>query len=273
MNKNYLFFAILVCIIVGIAFVSYYSWNPCYKPAKERVGLSVAHHNDDTIRIAFIGDSWVYRHQSVICILDSLLSAYTGKTVLIRHAGVGGLVSKEIYYSIFSNSVFKNIIEWGPDYCYISAGINDTNKKIGSINFSENMRLLISLLLKNGIVPIIQEIPYYDINYALLHMRPVDMFRSLRSMLWTWSSINCIDDYSMSFNKMIEENHWQNQVIIIHRDSWNPKGYQGQKDLYVEDRMHINQKGYFILDSCIASQIVLFLRNKDVFSTRGSSVQ
>lgn len=262
MSKKRCFSVFFVCIIAVVAFVLYYSSNPCYKPAAEQTGLSVVVHNDDTIRIAYIGDSWAFRHKNVACIMDSIISNCTGKNVLIRNAGIGGLVSKEIYYSIFNKKEFKDVIEWGPDFCYISAGINDTNKKMGSYNYAENMRLIISLLLDNKIVPIIQEIPNYDISYTFMHMNTISMLRSLRSMLWTWSALNCIEDYSKAFNTMVEEHYWQKDVIVIHRDSWNPYGYSGQKDIYTEDRMHINQKGYYMLDSCIASHIVLYLRNK-----------
>ena len=261
MNKKSRFSVFFVCTSAVFSFVIYYSSNPCYKPATEQTGLSVVNNIDDTIRIAYIGDSWAYRHKKVNCIIDSIIFNSTGKEVLIRNVGIGGLVSKEIYYSIFNKKEFKDVIEWGPDFCYVSAGINDTNKKSGSSNYAENMRLIITLLLDNGIVPIIQEIPYYDISYAFYHMKYVFMLRSLRSMLWTWSSLNCIDDYTKAFNNMIEENHWQKDVIVIRRDSWNPEGYRGHKNIYTEDRMHLNQNGYFVLDSCIASHIVIYLRD------------
>ena len=50
------------------------------------------------------------------------------------------------------------------------------------------------------------------------------------------------------------------------RSYWNPKGYEGQKELYTSDRMHLNQDGYFVLDSCIASQIVKFLKHRNIKS-------
>jgi len=223
-------------------------------------GLSVVHHDDDTIRIAYIGDSWAYRHQEMPGVIDSIVSVNMGRPVVVRNAGVGGLVSKEIYYSLFYNHVFKDVIEWGPDFCFVSAGINDTNKKSGQSNFRENMRLIISLLLDNGITPVVMEIPYYDIWYTFNQMEPITMFRSVRSMMWTCSSMNCIDDYTDSLNELIDEQLWQDAVIVVWRDCWNPQGYEGQKELYTKDRMHVTLAGYHLLDSCIASEIVLFLR-------------
>lgn len=255
---------VFVLLALVVAFVCYYSFNSCYKPAEEQTGLSVLHHNDDTIRIAYIGDSWAYFHKNVRCVIDSIIQVETGKPTLIRNAGVGGLTSKEIYNSLFTNRDIRTIIEWGPDFCFVSAGINDSNMKSGRENYKENMRLLISSLLDHHIIPVILEIPYYDIFYTFWRRSPISMFRSIRSMLWTQSAINCIDSYSNAYNELITEQHWQDVIITIRRVCWNPKGYEGQKELYTSDRMHLNQDGYYVLDSCIASQIVKFLKNNDV---------
>lgn len=254
--------AFFVLLILFVSFVCcYYSFNPCYWPAEKRTGLSVHRHNDDTIRIAYIGDSWAYFHKNVRCVIDSIIQVETGNPTLIRNAGVGGLTSKEIYNSIFTNRVIRTIIEWGPDFCFVSAGINDCNKKVGTDNYRENMRLLMSLLLDNHITPVILEIPYYDIYYTFRNKSLASMFRDVLYILWTQSDINCIDLYSNTISDLIIEQQWQNVVIAIRRAYWNPNGYEGQKELYTSDRIHLNQDGYFVLDSCIASQIVKFLKH------------
>ncbi len=256
--------AIVIFFVLVVTFVCYYSINPCYKPAEERTGLNVSTHNDDTIRIAYLGDSWVHNHKIMKCVLDSLIYAQTRKPVQIRNAGIGGLTSKEIYNAIFTNKEFKSVVEWGPDFCFVSAGINDCNKKMGSQNYKENMRLLISLLLNNNITPIVLEIPYYDIYLAFWKMPLVPMLRSIRSMIWTHSSVNCINSYSNSYNNLIIEQRWQDMVVTIKRNYWNPNGYKDQRNLYTSDRMHLNQDGYFVLDSCIASQIINFLLKRNI---------
>lgn len=253
---------IIVLLFSVVAFVLYYSQCPCYKPAEKQTGLSVLQHNDDTIRVAYVGDSWAYNHKEMKSIIDSIISAQTGRPVQIRNAGVGGLVSKEIYNAIFRAKEIKSVIEWGPDFCFVSAGINDCNKKMGRNNYKENMRLLIRLLLDNGITPVLLEVPYYDIYYTFMNTPFVPLLRSIRSMLWTLSSIDCIDSYSNSYNELIIEQQWQDSVITIRRNYWNSQGYIGQKELYTSDRMHLNQYGYFVLDSCIASQIILFLKQR-----------
>lgn len=246
----------------AVAFICYYSYNPCYKPAEKQTGLSVLHHNDDTIRIAYIGDSWAYFHIDKKCVIDSVIHVQVGRPALIRNAGVGGLTSKEIYNSIFMNKDIRSVIEWGPDFCFVSAGINDSNRKTGGDNYKENMRLLISLFLDHHMTPVILEIPHYDIYYTFLKMPLVPMLRSIRSMLWTLSAVNCVDSYSNAYNDLVNEKQWQNDIITIRRSYWNPYGYEGQKELYTSDRMHLNRNGYSVLDSCIASQIVKFLKNR-----------
>lgn len=260
MKRYIITIGILVVLSAVVCFVIYYSNNPCYKPAVKMSGLKVSCHQDDTIRIAYIGDSWAERHKNMVCVIDSQIHVQIGRPVIVRNAGIGGLISKEIYISIFDNPEFRNVIEWGPNFCFVSAGINDTNKKSGSNNYKENMRLLISLLLEYNITPVILEIPYYDIYYTFRKMSLIFMLRSLRSMIWTFSSINCIDAYSNSYDELIQEHKWQNDVVTIRRRYWNPKGYFGQPELYTDDRMHLKQEGYSVLDSCLASKIVEFLQ-------------
>ena len=67
--KKYIVVVFLL-LFLTVAFVCYYSFNPCYWPAEKQSGLSVQHHNDDTIRIAYIGDSWADFHKNIRCVID-----------------------------------------------------------------------------------------------------------------------------------------------------------------------------------------------------------
>lgn len=265
MKRKYLV-VLLVLLFSVVAFVCYYSNSPCYKPAEKQTGLYVLHHKDDTIRIAYIGDSWAYNHIAMKCVIDSMIHDRIGRSVQIRTAGVPGLVSKEIYYAIFTNGDLRSVIEWGPDFCFVSSGVNDSNLKLGRDNYKENMRLLIRAMLDHNITPVILEIPYYDVYYTFWRRPPISLFRSIRSMLCTQSAINCIDSYSNSYNDLIIEQQWLDSVITIRRSYWNPNGYNGQKELYTLDRMHLTRDGYYVLDSCIASQIVTFLNHRNIKS-------
>ena len=256
-------FIVVLLLFAGIVLVAIYHFSniPYYKHAEERSGLTVECHNDDTIRIAYVGDSWADLYKRMPSTINHLISNATNRPVLLRIEGISGLNSKDIYYSFFDSNVRK-VIEWGPDFCFVSAGINDTDRKVGSDCYKENMRLIISLLLKNNITPILLEIPYYDICKSFNQSSFIVKLRALRSMLWTWSAMDCIDDYSNSYNDLIGEQHWEDDAITIRRKQWNPDGYKDARGLYNEDGKHLNRKGYLVLDSCIATSICLFLRSK-----------
>jgi hypothetical protein len=68
--------------------------------------------------------------------------------------------------------------------------------------------------------------------------------------------MDCIDDYRDAYRELIDENMWDKRVISISHDEWNPEGYMDSRGLYDEGRMHLNEKGYLVLDSVISSKIV-----------------
>lgn len=245
-------------------FIVYYSNISYYKPAKKHgKHIFVSREKDDTIRVGYIGDSWAALHESRNNMLESWLTKASGKSVIVRSAGLGGLTSKEIYDSLFTNTKMNTIVEWEPVFCFVSAGINDANKKMGRVFYKENMRLIISLFLENNITPVIMEIPDYDIWFSFKRMIFPNKLRAVRSMLWTHSLLDCIDDYVSAYNELLDEQHWHNQVITIRKEQWNPGGFKDKRGLYLEDRMHLNEKGYSFLDSCVAFEIAKYMIASD----------
>ena len=261
-NKRMYRLILMISFLAGlvIVFILYYSNIPYYKPAKEHGKLAIVfREKDDAIRVGYIGDSWAAMHGCKNHMLESMLTKLTGKSVIVRSAGMGGLTSKEIYDSLFTNTKMKNIVEWRPDFCFVSAGINDAHKKMGRSFFKENMRLIISLFLISNITPVIMEIPDYDLWFSFQRMIFPNKLRAVRSMLWTNSSIDCIDDYMAAYDELLDEQHWHTQVITIRSERWNPGGYKDDRSMYLEDRMHLNEKGYYFLDSCVASEIAKYI--------------
>jgi hypothetical protein len=45
-------------------------------------------------------------------------------------------------------------------------------------------------------------------------------------------------------------------VIYIPAASWNPGGWEDKRDIYIDDRLHLNLLGYQVLDSTFAAEIV-----------------
>lgn len=259
MNRRIVLIICVVIVILGFIIIKS---TPYFSPAVKQEGLKVARHTDDTIRIAYIGDSWAEGHKAVDCEIDSLVGMATGRSVNVKTVGISGLTSKNIYYGIFRNDSFKDVIEWGPDYCFVLAGINDSDRKMGKYYYKENMRLIIELLLDNNIVPIVLEIPSYDIKFSFERRNRQTKVLYLLSMLVTWSKMDCIEDYRNAYWKLIDEKKWNKHVISIRHDEWNPNGYMDSRKLYDEGRMHLNEKGYHVLDSCIASKIINRIANE-----------
>jgi len=252
----------VVAIIMSVIIVVGYHVKPYYTPAEKQYGLNIARHNDDTIRIAYIGDSWADRHRFVNCVIDSMISIHTGRHASVRFAGISGITSKNVYYGIFRDDYMRSVIEWGPNYCFVIAGINDSDRKMGLGYYKENMRLIIDLLLSNQITPIIIEIPYYDIRYSFKR-KPIKIkVLYLLSMLVTWSKMDCIEDYKEAYKDLLLEQKWGDKIITIFSQDWNPNGCNDERDLYEEDLIHLNSRGYYVLDTCIANKIVNHLRCK-----------
>ena len=251
-------------IIAAICMVGYLIVRhiiPYYSPAHRLEGLNIQIHDDETIRIAYIGDSWADGHKHVKCVIDSFLHNSTGKNIEVRTAGISGLTSKNIYYGIFRNDSMRRVIEWGPDYCFVVAGINDSDRKMGARYYKENMKLIIDLLLDHHIKPIILEIPSYNIEFSYERRSKQVKMQYLISMLFTWSEMDCISEYREAYNSLLNEQKWGDKVITVRCEDWNPLGYKDKRNLYDEGQMHLNDKGYYVLDSCIANKIVIQLKN------------
>lgn len=248
----------MVFVIIAVFGIVVYI-KPYYTSAVKLHGLIVKAHHDDTIRIAYVGDSWAELHQSVKCVIDSIVSAAIKKPVLVYTAGVGGLTSKDVYYGLYRSESMKNVIEWGPDFCFVVAGINDTDRKKGRGYYKDNMKLIIETLLENRITPIILEIPSYDICLSYKRKSNQFKFRYFALMLLTWSKLDCINDYRNAYSDLIREKQWERDVVTISYKEWNPEGYKDKRGLYDDDHMHLNEQGYLVLDSCISYRIINYL--------------
>ena len=261
MKQWILFMLFGIIVLILLVYCACYI-RPYYSPAIKQEGVNVIQHDDDTIRIAYIGDSWADGHKRVRCVIDSIISREINRHVEIRTAGICGLTSKNIYYGLFRDDSMRNVIEWGPDFCFVVAGINDSDRKIGKRYYRENMRLIIELLLDNHIIPIILEIPSYDIWFSFKRRSKTIKLQYLVSMLLTWSKMDCIRDYRNAYKEMISEQKWDDKVINISIGDWNQDGYKDRRGLYDGGLMHLNERGYLVLDSCIAQKIVNYLNTQ-----------
>lgn len=255
-NKNKYRIMIGSLIIITLVCILHLYICPYFEPAVHQNGFHVIHKTDDTIRIAFIGDSWAYLHKRHLCKIPNNIHNKNGKPVSIRSVGISGMTSKEVYYSIFYNDSVRSIIDWGPNFCIISAGINDTDLKMGKTYYKKNMQLILEFMKENNIVPIVLEIPHYDIRLSFNRRYKRQKILRLVSMLITCSEMNCIDSYRDAFEQLIKNNEVDCNLHYLKCNRWNSDGYQDTRCIYTVDNMHINEKGYQLLDSCLTEEIL-----------------
>ena len=255
--KRWLMMSFFILSVIVVCIGLYV--KPYFTPAEKQEGLSVLNYQDNTIRIGYIGDSWADGHKNVKSVIDSLVSDAIRHPVFVRTAGISGLTSKYLYYCMFRDDSIKNVIEWGPDFCIVVVGVNDTDRKMGKKYYKENMRLIIELLLEKHITPVVLEIPSYDILFSYKRRSRLIKLQYIASMILTWSEMDCIQDYRDAFINLIKEQKWEHKVITLSCKDWNPDGYKDKRGLYDGGLMHLNEKGYYVLDSCISKKIIEYI--------------
>ena len=241
-NKHIWIPLLLIAIICGYMAIPAYNY---YAPPSEQDIYTCQQNSDDTLRLAMIGDSWVSFHYPFNYTLENLISQKAQKPVKISAYGLCGKTSKEIYHSIFNDKTMQDLLKQGADYCFISIGINDTYKKIGADYYAQSTSYILRFLIQNNIKPILLEIPDYDIYYAYEHQSIEKKFLRQLSMLVTGSKLDCREDYRQALMRQIQETGIEKQITILQ--------FPYSMEYYQPDRMHLNNKGYQLLDSCIAS--------------------
>lgn len=247
---------ITTCILLGGKLHSYYT------PAQPLFPYKTIQHQDDTIRIAYIGDSWAFGHQSHQCKIKKMLENELRRPVIVSSYGIGGLTSKEIYHALFELDSLKHYMQKGYNYCFVSAGINDTYKKMSTSYYQKSMDCIIQFLLDNHIHPIIQEIPDYNIQRSFDRQTTKHKLIRHMSMLFNRTNIDCKQNFRCALDELIEEKGYQDAICIIRYKSWNNNYEEDLNKLYIDDQMHLNESGYTALDSVIAKKILLIEQNK-----------
>ena len=240
----------IICIAIGHAIYGYYT------PPTERKAYIIPHHQDDTLRIAYIGDSWAAMHIEHECLIAQLIEDRIHHPVKVSSFGIHGKTSKEIYENLFDNKEMHCFMIQGFDFCFISAGINDTYKKMSATYYRTGMDNIIHFMLTNHIHPIILEIPDYDIVKAYDRQQSIRKLLRKISIFITGSQIDCKQGFRNTLVRLIDENNYQHQVSILKYQEWNNDYQNDIKRYYLFDGMHLNQNGYNKLDSCLAQHII-----------------
>lgn len=251
--KSILFLLIIVSsIYIGSIIRDYYSY------AEEIVSSpSNTIQNNDTITVIFIGDSWASYHSRYDQQLKRCLESELNKPTRVISKGTVGAKTKAIYREMHEDSPSgtKELIELSPDYAIVSAGINDAVAKMGTEYYCHHYNLIIKELISAGIKPIIIDMPQVD--YRDIYQRE-SIIAKIRHHISSWitgAPLWTFNEYRSALQTLIYQEKLKTQVIYIPASEWNPKGYADSRILYKEDHVHLNEKGYFFLDSCITSHI------------------
>lgn len=261
--------AFLASILVLFSFYEYYQfrWRHLWVFENERIPYPIMCHVDDTIRIAMIGDSWAEMHSShkMDSFLQFRLSNLTSFPVKMISKGKGGEKSKGVYQLLFNEKDkygMKSIIASGVDYCIVSAGINDAAANLGPRLYCYHMRLIIRFLLFNHIRPVVIEVP--DVNIWKVHGdKPLkdlvsDYLRSIMSRCKMYH----YKEYRDSLHSMLVNANLMDSVVYIPMKEWNGNGTNINPQLFLNDQVHLNKKGYELFDSCIVEAIAVDLKSK-----------
>ena len=241
---------LLIIVILGcLAYkmFSYYAPPSAYQP------YTIPQKQDDTLRIAYLGDSWAFMHREHRCKISKFLEDTLHRPVRVHSYGICGLTSKEVYENIFNNADLKHFLQKRKyEYCFISLGINDTYKKMSITYYQQSMENIIRFFLTNHIHPIILEIPDYDIFKSFGRQELSRKILRRISMFINKTPLDCKQLFRNSLDDMITKMKYVDKVSIIRYLSWNKNSTNDLEMIYLNDGIHLNEVGYARLDSCIA---------------------
>lgn len=265
---------ILLSIAVLVTFVGW-KWRPYYVPPTPYAPYEVKHHQDDTLRVIMIGDSWVYYHETLrrdSTFEDELKRVLGSKKVKVTAKGKGGTTSGEIYQRMSAertwemdydlNYCAQSVIADGADYCVISAGINDARQRRGKVYYVGSYLRILRLLLSYGIRPVVMEIPDVEVDESHDGNSLYFRLKNRICMALLKTELYGVEDYRRTLKDSLVSTHLMDSVIYIPAASWNPDGWKDKRNIYTDDRLHLNLSGFALLDSTFAAEIVKDYRKR-----------
>lgn len=255
-----LFIIVVICLFTLLLVSLYYynRWKPLWALEEPITFYSVTHHQDDTLRIVMIGDSWVgMRTDTLNKLFQARLSEKVCRPVKVQTKGKGGEKSRGIFRLLFEEDGFgtKPLLLSGANYCVIFAGINDAAANLGEKQYIHHMQLIVDFLITNGIRPVIIEIP--DVNiWTIYGEKPVkDLVGDYFKSLMTGCEMYHYHEYREALYSMLVNKHLLNQVVYVPMICWNGGSKMLNISLFTSDMIHLNRIGYEKLDNCIALAI------------------
>lgn len=271
---------VLLPILIGVGIYLRMQYVEYFMPSEQLPYYKIKPRaEEDTVRVIIVGDSWAEFHANLEG--DTIFEIESKKMTDIPMRswtrGKGGSLSKQIYYFMYDSLTVENpfeqdrctqpLIESHPDYCALYAGINDVIFKRSYHYYTENLKHMIRMLLHHGIRPIVMQIPMVDaasaIDYKPFLKRSPYHIRAF--ILGT--EYNTIPDYREAQMKMLKETGLIDSVLFIPAARWDTIGGWDDR-IYTYDRVHLNMRGYHVLDSCLASEVLKDWKKRQKISAR-----
>lgn len=251
---------LIMCSII-ICYIHYFNqWKHIWERCPQIPLYTIDQHEDDTLRVGMIGDSWAYLHDVIQ--MDTFLSRHLAdmlhKPVKVVSKGKNGEITREIYKYMFTYGVngTRCFFDNGLDYCIISAGINDAVRNLGVKQYAYHYRLIIDFLNSNSVCPIVIEIPDANIWDSQFNKPYKEIAVDyVRSIMVGSPMYNCAKYRDELKNTLINDSLLKD-IIYIPLSAWNGTQLSLRNDLSLSDHIHLNLKGYEKLDSAIIYEII-----------------
>lgn len=263
---------VLLLLSFGVVgYIYYYNrWKPFWAIDTSYPSYDISCDMDDTLRIVMIGDSWAGLHHKhdMDAFLFAVLEKQISRPVLVESTGKGGEKTRGIYKLMFETGEYgtKNLLSSGPDYCIISAGINDAAANLGTKQYCYYYREILEFMIANGIRPVVLEIPNVNL-WRLYGGKPLkDLAVDFLKSTMTRCKMYQFDEYREALYQMLVKEKLIDKVIYVSMKDWNGASPDIDKSLFMSDQIHLNRQGYEKLDSCIAVAIA-----KDLADSGNSS--
>lgn len=259
------FFWGLMVIVALVSVKRFTAYLSILKPATEQQTIGrVQPYDDDTLRIAIIGDSWAEYHADCHGSCDTLFAReaalYISRPVICRIWGRAGALTNQVYYDLLDGNGndacgIRSLLGWHPDYCVIMSGINDLLKKRSMDDYVADYNLIVRCLLCHGICPVVMDIPMVDVDWVIsnraFYKRWIQYV--IAQVAGTYSAD--VPAFRLALREMLKSTGLQDSVLFIAADDWTPTGWQ-DTTCYRKDRLHLNDRGYQMLDSYLAKEIL-----------------
>ena len=260
------FFSFVAFVIICLYAFYYNRWKHLWA-----LETNIASHykirpnKDSSLTVAMIGDSWAGLHHKhkMDAYLSAILEQRINRSVIVESNGKGGEKTRGIYKLMFESDEFgtKPLFSLKPDYCIISAGINDAAANLGTKQYCYYYRQILDFLLANGIRPVVLEIP----NVNIWHLYGGKPFKDLvvdfvRSTM-TGCKMYQFAGYRDALYRMLVNEKLMDEVVYVSMKDWNDASPDINSNLFMSDQIHLNRRGYEKLDSCIAIAIAKDLEN------------